>query len=629
MKRISPKLEDLLKSEFVESTKAYNTFKRKWGTTTIGGVEVFLPRLTYLPMVCTEMATREVYDSETDETYTEDYCASYDYPEYTRPFIEWAKLRGKLTKESKGLRSAFLFLNPFKSSDNIAWDKSGINTNVTRSVGEGFSGTITIGAKGVYTQGDRNTDVTLVRPPIDESLGIANEVVSKYHDMRADGHPIITNDPDLYRSVVLMYLLESGSSKYTITGARKVVSTFSYSIPKTRTSYNSEGYAEYETYYVKQSKRSDAYEISVTVEEGFSFTNALLDTIVSDINAGKTSSNPNLAEINKLITRNPEEYTVDSEESSYTTTSVGSLGAMAQYWVKVENYPGDGLEGIPYLYALRTDFLKAPGIKRKKKLAYLMEVLDGDYVEKKLGRFEQFIVTIIVIVIVVVAIKLAGPAGAKITSPLVAAAAVVSTAAFYVSIAAYVLNEIGYYHASIGLQNFLQAAAPLIEIAGYIMVVYGIYRIATYGMQESLKAAGKDAATMSATELAKASMEMAWENIKNPTNLGVSNLMKVSGMIVNAYAYWDSKDLEKKIKREEAKAAEYKELLESSQIDHLAMAMAKYEFDPLKRIYSTYDGLFDRPYEWYATPYHTGNIQRTTVEAFWTKDKKDAIIATI
>jgi hypothetical protein len=281
------------------------------------------------------------------------------------------------------------------------------------------------------------------------------------------------------------------------------------------------------------------------------------------------------------------------------------------------------------LYALRTDFLKAPGIRRKKKLAYLMEVLDGDYVEKKQSRWEQFIVAVVVIAIVVVAVYFAGPAGAKITSPLVAAAAVVSTAAFYISIAAYVLNEMGYYHASIGLQNFLQAAAPLIEIAGYIMVVYGIYRIATYGMQESLKAAGKDAATMSATELAKASMEMAWENIKNPTNLGVSNLMKVSGMIVNAYAYWDSKDLEKKIKREEAKAAEYKELLESSQIDHLAMAMAKYEFDPLKRIYSTYDGLFDRPYEWYATPYHTGNIQRTTVEAFWTKDKKDAIIATI
>jgi hypothetical protein len=160
-------------------------------------------------------------------------------------------------------------------------------------------------------------------------------------------------------------------------------------------------------------------------------------------------------------------------------------------------------------------------------------------------------------------------------------------------------------------------------------MVYGIYKIATYGMKKSLEEAGKDVAKMTATEMVSASMEMVWENMKNPTNLGMTNLLKITGMTVNAYSYWDSKDLEKKIKREEAKAAEYKELLESSQIDHLAMAMAKYEFDPLKRIYSTYDGLFDRPYEWYATPYHTGNIQRTTVEAFWTKDKKDAIIATI
>jgi len=168
-----------------------------------------------------------------------------------------------------------------------------------------------------------------------------------------------------------------------------------------------------------------------------------------------------------------------------------------------------------------------------------------------------------------------------------------------------------------------------------IITLYGVFQnLATRGGQELAKESAKEAGkTLTEEALKEMVFDVTMENVmagiqaeftslftSSFTDVGFDRVMKLANMVFDAYQKQDLASLQKDIKREEAKLAELAEAKEGSETRNLMMDLIKIQFNPLGRDHSYYSSIYDRPYERWATEYHTGNIQATTVSALWTKD---------
>lgn len=81
------------------------------------------------------------------------------------------------------------------------------------------------------------------------------------------------------------------------------------------------------------------------------------------------------------------------------------------------------------------------------------------------------------------------------------------------------------------------------------------------------------------------------------------------------------KILKNDVQKDEEK---YNEELE--RVDHNLLKSISFHGENLKADWSIYANIYDRPYEWWATPYHLGNIQANTVDGTWNRDEKNSIM---
>jgi hypothetical protein len=294
--------------------------------------------------------------------------------------------------------------------------------------------------------------------------------------------------------------------------------------------------------------------------------------------------------------------------------------------------PGSFFSGPTYY--LKVKALEDSTKNATEALEYFYSCIDSGYQEKSRDPWETFVA----FVIIAVAFVLAAPSGGT-SLTLAAAATAFLTAVLYISIATAVLAKAGYGGVAMSLGQFLQAVEPLVQIASIVLLFTGIqaaYKATQTAATEAAKDATTDAAVDVAMDAAKKSavevvMEMAKEMFNNLfiqpfSNPSLAHSTRIAGYIFNLYTERENRDMEKELKMYRSKLAELKEQEEMSKVNHGLIEMSQVKYDPLQVDYSFYASIYDKPYEWWATAFHTGNIQRTEVNALWLSDPKSAII---
>jgi hypothetical protein len=630
--------------EYVRALGILREFKEYWGTqtVTVNGepVEILTPRLMVYPYVCVEEGTRTVEDYNDGSSYEETYCVKEEHPERTQKFVDKYfddKAKSDLKGSKKGVRSQWLYLNPFKKPDDpnkfVNLEDEGLALNLTEASKNGITGRIVVGAKhttGVPTRRWEEPPSIYILPeftnPISNQPAFIQEFITKYDSIRSGDYPMqFLGTEDKYKKALLEFIIYKNSG-FTISSIEQTKSTFDYSIPYTLETYDGYGNTVTTTAYRTRRYTTDAYVVNITIQpQTFSPALEVVTKIMENVPA--------------VLTAYPEEHTrtdtdSDGNSGTYNYTSMASLSDnIAPYWVKLGDYNDltDGeADGIPYLYGLRTSFFDAPGIKPFDKVNYIFQCLDSDYREKSRSAFETFVTMVIVIAIIVVAIKTGQWAAAKagagaITASVTSMAIFLSTVSIVLAIGSFVMYKMDMLEGASALGNLnklVSTASTVMSVAALIQNL-ALKASGEAMKQQIAKELGKEVGALTLSEITIGYAKIATAAVMDAS---FNQWVKTASIGLQVYQYRETKDYEKEMRGERAKLAEAEEALEQSRTNHLALAMSKYEFDPLKRQYNVYDSIYDKPYDWWATPYHSGNMQRTSVNALWLDDAKNGII---
>lgn len=335
-------------------------------------------------------------------------------------------------------------------------------------------------------------------------------------------------------------------------------------------------------------------------------------------------------------------YDIDSNERSRVLNSEVSKRALVD---------GDGNEvdiGINFSdlnnlwykkgndYYLKVQAYETLPKKLSEKNMWLLGSIGSGYKKKKVSTVRKVGMVFTGAVLAFIGFKIAGPAGAAAG----ASAALITTnaiiilmvkAATYVIITAMVLTVImlaaaigGHIELASAIGKFLDKVDPLVKISNIILIIFGIGKIISAAKQAATEAA-KQAAMEAGREVAQASLkDIAIEAVKlviekisltsSFSNITLEQTVRYVNMVFNVYSDYYLKDLQKDINSLERQAAEYEELKEETQIDHIMLALTKKRPQPIDDDMSVYAELYDKPYEPYSTLYHTGNIQRNSIK---------------
>lgn len=594
MKRPQPDFGEVAMANYLQNLGFIEKFIKLWGTTTIQGEEVLV--------------------------YKNDFYKNMSAN--TKQLAKWLKLYDNLTNQKmKGIKSAWLYLNPSKG-DNLSIYDDILAANLTAAIGDGLLIDVSLHPKpdNFNRSNPQFTYPNIVAPTTDQAALIA-EIKTKFSGYYYGGYYCDTNTSDRYKDAVGKYLLITNSVDYDI---RRVVRVTDYiSVPVARTGFDGDDSYSGVTYKAVPVK---SYKITLYVKNiTLSPTSAIVTAVLADL--AKKTDNPltdyNLIDLKRRLGSSVFDGEDDPDWEGPNYVDPINYGPSGTMWVsKRDGFPIFEAKGFRIKSYLKTSFLRDNSIQVADRVKYLISLIDVDYKEKSSSFFEK----IVAIVIIVAAVVFAAPSGGG-SLTLLNVATFVLTVAFYISIASIALSKMGFDGIALSLNDFLKAAAPLIKVASVIAIVGTLRNIATQGATSL----GGEGATIAEVGLRDAFIEGVKLQFRDMftsslTDVSMEQLTKNLNMVMDFYAEQDKKDLQKKIKREEAKIAEYEEAMEQSRTNHTLMDAMKSMYNPLTRDYSYYDNIYDRPYEWWATPYHTGCMQANGVSAFWTTDIKRDIV---
>ena len=617
MKKPQPDLKDVLLPRYIDKLAFVRKFVRYWGVTTINGVRVLTPRKYFYPYM----------DNSTVKL--------------TRFLKIYSNLKNA---RMKGVDNAWLYLN-YKKASSLNFDKTILAYNLETLVGNGIQVRLVIGPRlksnSLRWASTRSLEDVPINTDITNQEGIINEIINEYpyywengyiiknsrnYDLSGQYPKLLKQDASLiYADMLAKYILFSKDVPHTVT---KVIKTY------TNVDIPYEHYDSIEDEYVTSYNviKAKAFEVSIDIPKyNFNEQTDIVNKIYEDTQYAK--SNPFKAPLNtrflvKTITSHPktvyDNFSDDSDyyEDSRTYQEIVFNDDIA-LWYDPYSFSFFGMGSVKYL---REEALLGNILTLDQKIKLINSVIDTDYTEKDTGGFWS---TLISVVMVVVSVALAIPTGGASLSGVAAAMAVattISVAAVYISIAAAAATAMGYTGVAKGLANFLKAAAPLIVVATIVNIYGAMQNLANKGAQEIAKETGttiaKDTVADITVDNVSAGIESMFSDMfsSSTTDITMDYSVKILNMVVDAYEKQDQKDLQKKIKRAEAELAKYAEAKEGSETRNLLLDLMKVQFNPLNRDYSFYDSIYDRPYERWATEYHTGNICATTVNALWTKE---------
>lgn len=321
--------------------------------------------------------------------------------------------------------------------------------------------------------------------------------------------------------------------------------------------------------------------------------------------------------------------------------------------------PGNPVNEIWNGSYLRKSFLTYTGMKVADKIDYFFAAIDNGYKKKKKKKgFKKFIGIVIAIVIVVVAVIsgqwYAASAGFAITGVVTAATIVgiaiaVVVAATIISLAIMVGNMLGLSEYMGALVAFSDMMSPLVRVAQIIVIIYSIVNIVQQVAQQASRQAAEQAAqqgaqqgAQSATGQATTTMgQQAVQGVAKPTlqnyakgafdvakeqifgsgpkgSFGpeaIDKAVRAGNYVANKYYEAKNEKMVRELNKEAALLAQEQEFLEQYKTNHVLMDMIRAEPLLSAAAESQYANIYDRPYEWWATPYHLGCMQANTVHA--------------
>lgn len=603
MKRPQPDLKDILIPEYINKLSFIRKFVRYWGVTTVDGVRVLRERKYYYP--------------------------SYSMSDSTVKLAKHIGIYGELKDaKMKGVRNVWLYLNYQKSGD-VDLDKAILANNLSIAVGQGKRLKILIGPKlGGTPYGQSLAIRSLTPPPIENPVtnqeGIIQEILDEYSYYWDNGFIVkSTENYDKYAEVLAKYILTSDHVPFTVKEVNKTYTKID--IP-----YKVRNWDDDKVVTAYATKLSIMYEVVVDIPS-YSFTEGT-DIVKSIYNDGQyakdnyKTANDNLKFLVRTITRSYPAIYEDKEDKVYTEFA---YSGDATLWYIPSDQPAFGnLQRY-----LREDALLGNYLTLDQKIDLINSVIDSDYRKKSSSFFEK----IAGFAIIVVAVILAAPTGGASlagAAAVLAVAATVTLAAFYITLAMALTASLGLNGTAQTLNQFMKTVEPLVIIASIITLYNVLQNLAVKGGQELAKESAKEAnKTLTKKALEEMVFDVTMENVmagvkseftslftSSFKDVGFDRVIKLANMVFDAYQKQDMASLQKDIKREEEKLAELEEAKENSKTRNLMMDLIKIQFNPLGKDHSHYSSIYDRPYERWATEYHTGNIQATTVNALWTKD---------
>jgi hypothetical protein len=286
---------------------------------------------------------------------------------------------------------------------------------------------------------------------------------------------------------------------------------------------------------------------------------------------------------------------------------------IAGFWVSDES--NTGLFSINTYY-LAADFIKFEGLTRAERFSYIGSAINSGYEEKSKNPLERLAGVIIVIVAIIFSPFTGGGSLlllAALTVLYVSVVLAISTAAF---------KAMGMDGAAASTAEMNKTIAPLVQIAQIVVIMYGVSDIYEKGLEALSSEASTnlvELGTPSFTEIMMKGIEVQVDNFlaSVSTNISMDRVVNLVSMISDLYISNDMRDLEKELENEKARAARIPETEEKSKAMDMMGLVSRAMLQPLNAQQSVYSEKYDMPYEWWNSPYHTGNICNTTVSALW------------
>lgn len=601
MKRPYPEIGDVKKVAYIGKLAFVRKFIRYWGTTTIDGVEV--------------MNRQKYYYKSMDDSTTK----------LTKHLGIYKQLK---STKMKGVKKAWLYLNQNKMS-GVDYDASILAANLSKALTEELKITIVLGPK-VAPQDQRrfdlrNLEAVPVNTPLTDQLGVITEIKFEYQSYLDYGYHISSNkDFDIYQTLLAKYLLTSSDISYVVD---KVSETYTeVNIPITYNGYN-DATEEFETLTYYEVHKVRAYAVDVTIAPYvFSETTDMVVQLLAIANKSVADMVDNDVTTMQMID-NTSNFVFDDPEDD----------APIPYFT----FPFNDVDNLWYvpiggtLALLRADALKGSVLSLDQKIELINTIIDSDFRRKSVNPWEKILAMVIIVIVIYFSAGYGAAAAASYlgtTAAMVAIAVTITTAALILSIVAAIAAGIGMTGTAMALGRFLKAMAPLITIASIITIYMAIQRLAQEGAKKIAEEGGKE---LAAGTIADITVENVMAGLKSQfsdilsmssTDISMDQVMKATNMLFDAYQKQDMNDLQRQIADERSKLAEMEQAKEESKCRNLLMELAQVQYNPLQRDYSFYDSIYDRPYEKWATIYHTGNIQANMVNALWLTDTKNGIM---
>ena len=535
-------------------------FKRYWGTTTVNGVEV----LKFKAGVHPRLSSR------------------------TRQLLKMLQILDQVTSEKyKGIKSAWLYLNPDKAEDipvAVQTIRENVDTYVTKLITE---------ASEYSTIAPREYPHTFSIKVV-ANRGRAPTVTPTSVENYLQTHKIQFSSAFAF----VQFLLTPVSFTSNSSG-RIEESKYNFITGEIDTTYKPATVCTYQ-FSVKD---FNASAIAAKLKE-------FLDLKITGRRSRHKISNHDLNILN-----------IQRSTSSITSTSRTSNAI----WLV------DGSSTY-----LRASFLEDRAYSLDTRIETVTKAIDFDYKKKKASPLSK----LAVVVIVIVAAVLAVPSGGMSIAALATITVAVSVA---ITVTALLMYSWGDYGGANFARSANTAIAPYVQIAQFVLLIktgVDLIKVATEAGKQGATEVGKEVAVDAGKQMVvetttvavseqvavEATVETATVVTGQATESAADRILnhllsKVdTKFVLKTLSYtvdlWSRNKLQEAKRENEKREEEIAEFEEGSKQNDLAQQFMDTYTKPLRMDWSIYAERYDRPYEPTNPKFHIGNIQATTVTAF-------------
>lgn len=574
MKNIDYKLREAIIGNFIYNKGYIRRFIKYWGTININGIEYLRPINYYYPNI----------DNE--------------------DILKFLKLDKKIKdsiKDVKGVKKIWLFLNASKSSnvDNVAKDilKTKIKENV---LSKHFS--ISVGAKYDTNINSYRENITRAVPILsantDGTYNIA-DFKNSFSDWLYNGYFVSVSTLDTktnnrFQTLFVIYAYLSGIATNPI----KVV-RYKYTRWITRrifTGIDDNGDTTYSN--SKKLVTDTAYKLTIDIDiKAISDAqfNLILDRIIAD------KDNKTLSYI-----LSPVSTVATVTNFLWEDTYLEGTTRKQQFYNLDYNAPRYLLKVAPLLNGTVDD----EGI-----IKLLQNSIDTGYEEKSVDPWVSFAMFVIFVAAAAITV-VTGGLGAGISSAMLALSGAILMGALVVSMITFIANKVGDTEWAMASGKFLRSINPLVELANIVTLVFS-----TISIKQLIVSTGR---TLTISSVVEAIVDFI-SNFLDKYLFGASSNIIARGLhfvnlVIGKLQENKLDELRSKVKRKETKLNELREQKEQLETTNPLLDSINSYTKMLHTDQSIYAEVYDRPYEPWATKYHTGNIQATTVSALWLSD---------